>query len=302
MAGIIRFIALGGTSNSRQFTPHGQKMGRDFHSINHHCCIVGQDHRIREARDYINTIVPLEVASYPGLDLKNMYTKKCPDEPFYDKFLFQFIDWATQQDNFSGILALFLLCNDKVFFQEPADFCPGVAVRDYLDLLQTYLEKVTALDKIKLIVLSTVIFRQSDFVDPSDYFCRKTSFNRAFLEVQNTDGYKIKLKGSVVPYVVIDMNTILPEKRMQETKFYCHKEVEKANGRLHCIHIKAKYMEKYLVALRKIYDQYMVQDPIEEKIEDKVVSNEEPLKRPCRRRRKPVRQHVASIFGNMDLT
>ena len=159
------FVGLGGTSMIRPFTPYGQKQGRDYHSAQHNCCILGRDHRVKNATSYINSKVPLKVASIPGLSLQNWDIWRSPDAPYKGKLLYQFVDWVCQQEGFSGILALFLLCNDEEFFKKPKIFDARIVLRKYLDLLQTYLEKTLSLARVKLLVLNTTVFRQSDFVN-----------------------------------------------------------------------------------------------------------------------------------------
>lgn len=255
------YIALAGTSNSRQMDPYGVKQGRPFHTSQHTCCILGGDHRKQQAFSYINSIASIKVASYPGLSMDNWHNKKCQDGEFKGLSLRDFIGQVCQDPNFSGILALLLLCNDEKFFKTPVSDA-SVAVEIYLEKLVQYLKDIKSLGAIKHIILNTALFRQSDFKGYDRnvvYRIHKMEFNSAL--GKRSPG-SLKLKNCIIPFTVIDMNAILPEKRMDHPMYYCKDEVYRKASFMECVHIRATYMEQYLKQVKNCYDDVTQVTPL----------------------------------------
>lgn len=253
------YIALGGTSNARQLDPHGFKQGRPYHTSGHRCCILGGNTGIRQAFSYINSISEVKVASYPGLSMDNWESKKCPCPAgdFYNLTLLDFVSRVCADPNFSGTLALLLLCNDEAFFykMERAE----EAVLQYFAKLQAYLGRAEGTVNLKHLILNTVLFRQSDFKKGSEALrSKKSRFNRALVLNQSSPEYHIMINHRMIPYTVVDMNSFLPEALMDRSEYYCKDEVYNSAGRLKCIHIRAPYMEQYLRSVQNVQDQLSV--------------------------------------------
>lgn len=308
MPALSKFVAVGGTSNTRQINVLGLKGGNILHKKGHNCCIVGGDIDPRRAVEYISSILCIKVASYPGLEMQNWNSRKCGQDEFLDMKLYHFISWACQQEAFSGVLVLFLLCNDHVFFQETMNFSPAKTVRMFLDKLQHYLEKCSFVQNIRLLVLNTALFRQKDFDWPKSYREHKALFNWAFRSLQGQEGFALKVGGMEIPYTVIDLNHIVPEHGMMDTKYYCKEEVEKAfrYPGYRCVHVNARYMEQYLVQVSRVYQEHVgeatpaITAPPPAPMPPAPPSPTLPPKRKSRPHRKRAAD-LAACFGDIDL-
>ena len=243
------YVALVGTSNTRQFDgfgsinikSKGKYVPQPYHTVDHQCCLVGG--HTGDAVKYRNNIVNLKVASYPGLSLENWTRKRVLAGPHEGQTMCKFISHVCQDSQFSGTLAMFLLCNDSAFFMDHEE--PTAAVRKYLDRIEGFLGVIEGIGAVEFLILNTALMRQSDFLDDSLYH-RKATFNRCFVDNQHKLGFKICINGNNLPYTVIDTNTFLPEKELNQAKFYCQKEVNSKYRHHNCVHIRASYMEQYL--------------------------------------------------------
>ena len=209
----MRFIGVCGTSNTRQFDVYGRYNVdgciRDYHTYKHQCCILGGDRHL--ASDYINKITEVKVASFPGLSLKNIGYKKCYAGPYQNLTVSGFLSNICSDENFSGTLAMVMLCNDHEHLQTTDS--AETKVKSYLQKLATIFESVANFEKVKFIIFSTALHRQEDFWTSTSkkvYCDKKQNFNKCFVRNADTDGFRLCVASEYIPYAVVDMSAYIP--------------------------------------------------------------------------------------------
>ena len=264
MSAQLNLLGYGATSQGRQSTPFGMIGTRRFHHQGHRDCIIGGNHNINAAKRYINSIVPLEVLSIPGLDMGNWNRKTCKQEDYLGKTLFAFVAHLCTLETFSGTLVLFLLGNDTDFFNQDLGKSARDLVKEYITRLGEYLSQASDTRRLKLVILNTVLFRQTDFYENAAFRPRKSEFNKELLKLKNSPGFTLTINGRPVPYEVVDLEDFLPEGEMKGTRHYCEREVRYLrSGRpgrdgkpYRCVHVKAKPMETFLYRVRDLHNQF----------------------------------------------
>lgn len=271
------YIAIAGTSNTRQFDVHarivrevpartrgpGETVNRKrvrpgkggktrapvpLHTTAHKDCNVGKN--INDAAENIRKIADIRVASYPGLDLDNITDKICYAGPYADKTVKQYLETICLDSQFSGTLAFIFLCNDEKFLKRQAqkeESSEREAVQKYLEFLGNFFASVRNFHKVKFVLISTALHRKNDFTPQNKNFLDfKKRFNSCFVKKQAKKSYELCVNGRYVPYQVLDMSQFLPPDEMSSDKYYCGQERYK-------VHIKAEYMEKVLVEIKNLH-------------------------------------------------
>ena len=234
---MVGYMLLLGTSNTRQYSPSGQRKGRLYHHNNHKCCLVPEKGTTK-------------VADYPGLSTSSWLWQKCRSKEFVGLKPWEVISNCCLDTSFSGIVATIFLCNDlELMTSHQGDIA---AVKKYFEKLSILFAKVLEVKKIKKVILTTSLFRQSDFLDPVNLEF-KQKFNNSFLNSMNTEGCQIKVGDWVVQHTILDLNSVFNTSQMFENKFYCKQELPppswKENG---AVHLNRFYSQKILDKFHEI--------------------------------------------------
>ena len=245
----MKFVAVYTTSNGRGLDGFGHigqyGSSRNYHRSNHTCCAIGGD--ITKISDYVNNIMTIHIASYPGLHLDNIRNKRCLSGPYKGLTVTDFIFKCCADPNFSGTLANLFLCNDSKLISKNEN--PMAKVKEYLRKLGQLYETVSGIEKVDFIILSTALHRQADFDSPS-YLAKKIEFNRCLASASKNRDCYIKINNKKVAFEIIDMDRFFPVEKMKVNDFYCRGWWEAPGNK---IHIRGSFLENYVVTLKKLH-------------------------------------------------
>ena len=163
------FIALWGTSNTRQFSRYGtywdkwSRKHQPYHTDDHQCCIIGGN--LEKAEEKIASIADIRVASYPGLSLENLHKKRCQAGPFKGNKVRDFVQSVCGQEDFNGTMAILMLCNDEELLNQHDD--QALAIKEYFQCFSDEFRRTENFDRVKFIFLNTMMYRQADFTNPT---------------------------------------------------------------------------------------------------------------------------------------
>lgn len=251
----MEYLGLLGTSNFRQLDKEGRINRKNvgilpYHTPDHLCCLVGNDLENFEA--YVRQIANIRVASFPGLNLNNWKTKTCYAGPFKNLTPQRAIENIITPPEFSGTFTILMLGNDAEFLGKPEK--PEVLVKDYLKLLSLFLSSIPHISRIKLLILPTVPYRQSDFLDHNWRLLQnKTAFNQCLVKNCDSPGFRLQIASKFLRYTMLNLDNIIPRELASRNQFYCPREVQP--GRFYeGVHIKGLYMEHFLKTIKKIHE------------------------------------------------
>lgn len=238
------FLFVTGTSNARQFSRTAKKWNSyndeyDAYHDNHECC------QVDDVEQY-----NVRVADYPGLNTKNWFKKICQSDVFLGLTPWEALSAVCRDPGFSGVVATVFLCNDDELLS--AENEKGAAVKTYFARLSKLFSKVSQVEKIKAVILTTALFRQEDF-ENEEYLQKKIDFN-AKLMADNSAAERHTIVAQargraphVVKHVMLDMATILPTADMYEDMYYCKREIPPLRWKSHtAIHLNKICMKKVL--------------------------------------------------------
>ena len=241
----MKFTAVYTTSNGRPLDQYGSS--RRYHTVKHTCCAMGGD--INGIEEYVNNILTIKIATYPGLNLNNLKTKVCLAGPNRGLTVKEFIQKCCTDNDFSGTLASMMLCNDSELIAK--NWSAEVKVKEYLENLGNFYESITGFEKVNFIVMTTALHRQADFNSPS-YLAKKRQFNRCPAQSHQKGEFTIRVKDRYLPFSVIDMDEFLPVENMSYNDVYCRGRWEHQGNK---IHIRGPYLEGYMKSLKRLHSK-----------------------------------------------
>ena len=156
---------------------------------------------------------------------------------------------ACEDPEFSGVLATIFLCNDT----ELLAFHNGDigAVKEYFTRLSELFSKVQNFQNIKVVILTTALFRQNDFLE-QHYLRSKRNFNHNLLNSSDVEGCRIVVTQNgkapqELKHVILDLDCVFSTSDMAQNKYYCSLEVPPINkNSMEAVHVNKFYMEKVL--------------------------------------------------------
>ena len=295
----MKFVGVFTTSNGRPIDKHAsikhQNIPVPYHTWRHRACLLKRDYQ--NLQQNLDDILNLKIASFPGLSLRNITSKTCYAGPYANLTVAAYLSTICVEQEFSGTLAGIMLCNDSDHIGE--NKCAEIKIRSYFEKLQAVFENVTGFDNVKLIILSTALYRQSDFYGPVDYLERKKQFNKLLVEKSYREDAKLTVGGRNIPYAVVDMRKYLPENQIHKDKFYCLSE-----GNQRKIHIRGEYIERYLEDVKNIHQKFC--DLEQQKILEQELERQKCLKQEhqkyCYKGRRKTSRNPFFMFCKIDIS
>ena len=230
-----------------------------------------------DASKYIENILPIEVASFPGLSFTNISYKT---SPYYGLTVKEYL----QKFNSKFSAVIFGVNSPSIFYKSETEI-----FQSYTNLFKD-LYKDT---KFEFIFLSTVFPQRKDLYN-EPLFKGKSNFNQYLNTYSGTPTFDVEVKDSdggshVIKIVTVNMTEILPPLKMNESHFYCK---DNADG----VHFNARYLELYLFKLKDIYSATM--DSLVE-----VNSRKERYRKHRAHRKSRVlsSEELISKFGNIEI-
>ena len=251
----MQFVGIYGTSNARPIDYYARKAFNVHHTWDHPCCTYKRD--ANNLKENISRIINIEIASYPGLNLRNIRkfqgdrdkSKQCMAGPYEDLTVTEFLSTICVKPDFSGIIASIMLCNDEKLISRHDS--PEAKVKSYFEKLEDIYSHVQGFDNVNMIILSTALYRQADFYGPASYRVKKVAFNNALLRVGNCPDTRLTVNNRHINISIIDMDKVVPYHQGKNDMFYCEKERAKRK-----IHVRGEYMENYLLELKHKVQKY----------------------------------------------
>ena len=244
----------------------------DKHSSDHLDCLVGGrpgSDFAEAAKAYIDSIRPLDVISFSGLNTEKMlggfwekrtlaFRRPRNATPWpipSGAFAGQTVPQAVQSYSSSRFAALIYGSNNRVFFDNT------FSVDDAFSMLFQEITMLLQGSAFDVIFISTIFPRADDLDECNRIKSNVKLFNDKMLSLVNRrcDRYKISIKNrdgvdQVVHWVPIDMTDVLPYHEMHNQKYFCEKNLRKRNTDQ--IHVNAKYLEVYYRKLDAAIQKY----------------------------------------------
>ena len=158
----MKFVGVLGTSNARPADRYGKVGRRWHHRYNHAECSVG-GLRGEALQRRVNEILPMEIASWPGLKLSNIATKLCYAGPYEGLTVARYLSTICSHADFSGMLAFIMLCNDNMLISQ--DTMAVDKVTEYFESMERIFGAVTGFSNVRHIVITTALYRQDDLLE-----------------------------------------------------------------------------------------------------------------------------------------
>ena len=233
---------LVGTSNARQGDRFGwmRLTNTPYHRKSHECC-----NATTEA-DFLN------IASIPGLSMKNINRHTVPHGTYGGKTIIKVLETVTTSPEFDGNLCFWFLDNDLEFIAKYRNDAKS-AVEKYYQFLNELFNDFN----FKMLYIITAPLRKSDFQFDRKLKCfpheLKQQFNKTLC-----DEYKNKVNtlGNGIPFTLIDLNEIWPESEAYQQSYYCTKEKDK-------VHYNKTMYVKFLSLLKdKLNENNGISQPV----------------------------------------
>ena len=242
------------------------------HSSTHVDCLVGAklgEGFATDARDYINSIRPLDVISFSGLNTYKMFggfwnrrdlsfhrhPNAQPESIPSGAFAGQSVPQAVRGYGASRFAALIYGSNNRKFFDEAK-----LTVDDALILFFKEMSMLFQGTGFDVVFISTIFPRIDDINERNELRTNVKRFNDELLSVPNRAfKYHIKItdKDGVerrLHWVPVDMTDVLPYGDIRNLKYFCE---ENSNRRKKDrVHVNATYLEIYYRKLDEAINRY----------------------------------------------
>ena len=240
------------------------------HSATHVDCLVGgrKGPGYKNAsKEYISDIRPLDIATFSGLNTKKMLGgvwKHAPtmDPPFSfikkgeplpipsGAFEGQTIPGVAQSYNSAPYAAIIYGSNNRDFFNGK------YTVEAALSMFFAEMSMVFKGSSFDVVFISTIFPRADDINERGELVTNIKLFNDALLSfiVRRDEKYKIHIRDGdgmdkVLPWVPVDMTSVLPYAEMRNQKYFCGRNLTHRKRNPDLIHFKAEYLEAYYCKL-----------------------------------------------------
>ena len=255
--GEMKFVGVFSTSNGRPLDRHAriyrQNTPQPCHTSQHSCCSSG-NLREEDLETRVKNILPIKIATYPGLNLKNIRSKKCYAGPYENCTVPEFLSEICMDAEFSGVIACIMLCNDDRHIGKDAKV--EVKVHDYFTQLSSIFNTVKGIENAQLLIISTALYRQWDLHrDQRAYLPKKIEFNSALVEMVEKNMVKLEVAGRFIPCKIVDMRGVQDIEKMAQKSdienYFCKNERQGQK-----IHLRGQLIDQFLIKTKTHYKAY----------------------------------------------